>query len=98
MSKIALITGANKGIGFQTAKLLGAREITVLVGARDEERGRAAEKALREDGADARFVPLAVTDEASVREAAEWIDAEFGRLDILVNNAGIARADGSWLP
>src|SRR5690348_12083476 len=96
MSKIALITGANKGIGFQTAKLLGARDVTVLVPARDG--GRAAEKALREDGADARFVALDVTDEASVRQAAGWIDAEFGQLDILVNNAGIARADGSWLP
>jgi NAD(P)-dependent dehydrogenase (short-subunit alcohol dehydrogenase family) len=98
MTKIALITGANKGIGFHTAKLLGARDMTVLVGARDEVRGRTAERELRDGGADARFVPLDVTDEKSVRQAAEWIDVEFGRLDVLVNNAGIARADGSWRP
>ncbi len=98
MTTIALITGANKGIGLHTARLLGDRGLTVLVGARDEDRGRTAEKELRDGGADARFVRLDVTDETSVRQAAEWIDAEFGRLDILINNAGIARADGSWAP
>src|SRR5690348_5060267 len=66
MTTIALITGANKGIGFQTAKLFGASGMTVLVGARDEDRGRAAEQALRDGGADARFVALDVTDEKSV--------------------------------
>jgi NAD(P)-dependent dehydrogenase (short-subunit alcohol dehydrogenase family) len=93
---IALITGANKGIGLETARQLGARGITVLAGARDEERGIAAERALREDlggGIDARFVPLDVTEAKSVRQAAEWIDSEYGRLDILVNNAGIARGN-----
>ena len=89
-TKIALITGANKGIGFETARQLGAREMTVLVGARGEERGREAERALRDGGADARFVPLDVTDGKSVERAAEWIDAEYGRLDVLVNNAGTA--------
>jgi NAD(P)-dependent dehydrogenase (short-subunit alcohol dehydrogenase family) len=98
MTKIALITGANKGIGFQTARLLGAQGMTVLVGARDEDRGRAAEAELRQSGADARFVQLDVTDEKSVQRAAEWVDAEFGRLDVLINNAGIARGDGSWAP
>jgi NAD(P)-dependent dehydrogenase (short-subunit alcohol dehydrogenase family) len=96
-TKIALITGANKGIGFETARQLGAIGMTVLVGARDEERGRGAETALRDGGADARFVQLDVTDPKSVQRAAEWIDAEYGRLDILVNNAGtasIARRSG----
>jgi NAD(P)-dependent dehydrogenase (short-subunit alcohol dehydrogenase family) len=90
---IALITGANKGIGLETARQLGARDVTVLIGARDEARGQQAERALREalgGGADARFVPLDVTDEKSVRQAADWIDREYGRLDILVNNAGVA--------
>jgi NAD(P)-dependent dehydrogenase (short-subunit alcohol dehydrogenase family) len=112
---IALITGANKGIGFETARQLGARGVTVLAGARDEARGIAAERALREglqnglgddlpsglrdlqslrDGADVRFVPLDVTDATSVREAAKWIEKEYGRLDILVNNAGIAVGGG----
>jgi len=94
---IALVTGANKGIGFETARQLGARGVTVLAGARDEARGIAAERALREglgDGVEARFVPLDVTDATSVREAAEWIEKEYGRLDILVNNAGIAGGGG----
>jgi NAD(P)-dependent dehydrogenase (short-subunit alcohol dehydrogenase family) len=88
---IALITGANKGIGLETARQLGARGVTVLAGARDEALGRQAETALRQGGADARFVPLDVTSEKSVRQAADWIEKEYGRLDILVNNAGIAR-------
>src|SRR5580658_7177485 len=100
VTTIALITGANKGIGFETARQLGARAVTVLAGARDEARGMAAERALRESlpgvrgGADVRFVPLDVTDATSVREAAEWIEKEYGRLDILVNNAGIAVGGG----
>jgi NAD(P)-dependent dehydrogenase (short-subunit alcohol dehydrogenase family) len=89
-AKIALITGANKGIGLETARQLGSRGVTVLAGARDEERGRAAEQLLRDGGADARFVQLDVTDATSVKGAAEWIDAEYGLLDILVNNAGTA--------
>jgi NAD(P)-dependent dehydrogenase (short-subunit alcohol dehydrogenase family) len=89
-TKIALITGANKGIGFETARQLGAQGMTVLIGARDEARGREAEQALRDGGADARFVQLDVTDEKSIQRAAQWIEAEFGRLDILVNNAGTA--------
>jgi NAD(P)-dependent dehydrogenase (short-subunit alcohol dehydrogenase family) len=88
---IALITGVNKGIGLETARQLGARGVTVLAGARDEARGAAAERALRDGGTDARFVPLDVTDAKSAQEAADWIDREYGRLDILVNNAAIAR-------
>ena len=94
MTTIALITGANKGIGFETARLLGDRGMTVLAGARDKARGAEAERALRAGGADARFVALDVTDEESVTQAAQWIDGEYGLLDILVNNAGIARAGG----
>jgi NAD(P)-dependent dehydrogenase (short-subunit alcohol dehydrogenase family) len=98
MTTIALITGANKGIGFETARLLGDRGMTVLAAARDKARGAEAERALRAGGADARFVALDVTDEESVTQAAEWIDGEYGLLDILVNNAGIARGDGTGLP
>lgn len=90
---IALVTGANKGIGLETARQLGARGATVLAGARDEERGEEAERALQAAGADARFVPLDVTDPGSIKRAADWIDREYGRLDILVNNAGIARGN-----
>jgi NAD(P)-dependent dehydrogenase (short-subunit alcohol dehydrogenase family) len=84
--RISLITGANKGIGYEIARGIGG---TVLVGARDEERGRAAERALREEGVDARFVHVDVTDETSVKSAA-WIDREYGQLDALVNNAGVS--------
>jgi NAD(P)-dependent dehydrogenase (short-subunit alcohol dehydrogenase family) len=94
MTSIALITGANKGIGFATARQLGELGWTVLAGSRDADRGRKAEQELRSGGADARFVPLDVTDEASIAAAAQWIEAEYGRLDALVNNAGIAR--GGW--
>ena len=68
--------------------------MTVLAGARDEVQGRQAERALRDGGADARFVLLDVTDAKSAQEAAGWIESEYGRLDILVNNAGIAVAGG----
>jgi NAD(P)-dependent dehydrogenase (short-subunit alcohol dehydrogenase family) len=98
MTTIALITGANKGIGFATAQNLAARGVTVLLGARDADRGRAAEKALASSGGDARYVPLDVTDVTSAAEAAAWIRSEYGQLDVLVNNAGIARGDGRGLP
>jgi NAD(P)-dependent dehydrogenase (short-subunit alcohol dehydrogenase family) len=93
MTTIALITGADKGIGLETARQFGARGFTVLAGARDEERGQEAERALRADATEATFVRLDVTDDASVRRAAGWIEREYGRLDILVNNAGIARGN-----
>jgi NAD(P)-dependent dehydrogenase (short-subunit alcohol dehydrogenase family) len=98
MTQIALITGANKGIGFHTARLLGERGMTVLVGSRDGERGAEAEKALREAGADAHAYQLDVTDGFSIHRLADHIGAEYGHLDILVNNAGIARGDGDGRP
>lgn len=87
---IALVTGANKGIGYEIARGLGARKIVVLIGARDEARGHAAAENLKAEGIDARFVPIDVTDNETIRRAAQWIEDQFGRLDILVNNAGIA--------
>jgi NAD(P)-dependent dehydrogenase (short-subunit alcohol dehydrogenase family) len=90
---IALISGANKGIGFEIARGLGAKKIKVLVGARDAARGQAAVEKLKAEGADARFVELNVTEEGTVQRAAQWIEKEFGHLDILINNAGIAEWD-----
>jgi NAD(P)-dependent dehydrogenase (short-subunit alcohol dehydrogenase family) len=87
---IALISGANKGIGYEIARGLGAKKIKVLVGARDEARGLSAVEKLNAEGADAVFVKLDVTDAATIQHAAQWIEKEFGRLDILVNNAGVA--------
>ncbi len=87
---VALISGANKGIGYEIARGLGAKRIKVLVGARDEARGQAAVDKLKAEGADARFMQLDVTDRGTIQRAAEWIENEFGRLDILINNAGVA--------
>ena len=88
--KIALITGANKGIGREIARQLGARGMKVLIGARDEGRGSETAAQLAQEGIDARAVRLDVTDQASIDDAAQQIAEEFGRLDVLVNNAGIA--------
>jgi len=89
MSRIALITGANKGIGLETARQLGAQGITVWIGSRDLAKGEDAAKTLQAAGIDAAAVPLDVTDAASVQSAADVIAAKHGRLDILVNNAGV---------
>jgi len=86
---IALVTGANKGIGYEIAAGLGALGWTVGVGARDEGRREAAVEKLRAGGADAFGVPLDVTDDASVAAAAGLIEQRAGRLDVLVNNAGV---------
>jgi len=86
--RIALITGANQGIGLQIAKDLAAKGIVVLVGSRNLENGK---KAAAEIGAKAHAVQLDVTDQNSITAAAKSIEAEFGHLDILVNNAGISK-------
>ncbi|MGH7995054.1 MAG: SDR family oxidoreductase [Opitutaceae bacterium] len=84
---VALVTGANQGIGLQIAKDLVAHGFTVLVGSRDPKRGEAAAK---EVGPDARALQLDVTDHASIASAAERIRNELGRLDVLINNAAIS--------
>ncbi len=88
-NSIALVTGANKGIGRAAAELLAAQGSTVLIGARDPERGEAAAAAIRASGGDAQAVVLNVTDPATIRAAAERIAGRFGSLDILINNAGM---------
>ncbi|MFJ9821234.1 SDR family oxidoreductase [Streptomyces sp. NPDC101151] len=90
VEKIALVTGANKGIGFETARQLGEEGVVVLVGARDEARGKLAADALVARGIDAVPLRIDVTDAPSVADAAIRIEQSYGRLDILVNNAGIA--------
>jgi len=84
---VALVTGANQGIGLEIAKALAANGYTVLVGARDPERGEAAARTI---AGDARALPLDVTSPPSIAAAAERVRADFGRLDLLVNNAGIS--------
>jgi NAD(P)-dependent dehydrogenase (short-subunit alcohol dehydrogenase family) len=85
--RIALVTGANQGVGLQVAKELVANGVTVLVGSRDFARGEAA---AREIGKGAIALQLDVTDSASIAAAAERIGEQFGRLDLLVNNAAIS--------
>lgn len=93
-TKTALVTGANKGIGFAIAQGLGERGFRVGVGSRDGARGMVAVERLRDAGVDAFLVELDVTSDDSVRGAAERIASGAGRLDVLVNNAGIGgRAD-----
>ena len=84
---VALVTGANQGIGLQIAKELASHGFTVLVGSRNLERGEAAAKTI--DG-DARALQLDVTDQGSITAAAERIRKELGRLDVLINNAAIS--------
>jgi NAD(P)-dependent dehydrogenase (short-subunit alcohol dehydrogenase family) len=94
-NRIALVTGANKGIALEIARQLVRRGITVYVGARDRGRGAAAAEKLQGDGLAARFVELDVLREETIRAAAATTEAAHGRLDVLVNNAGIAdRGDG----
>ena len=87
--KVALITGANKGIGLETARQLGKLGVTILVGARDLAKGDEAAEVLRGVGVDARAIKLDVANEADRAAAAKYIEKEFGRLDILINNAGV---------
>src|ERR1700729_1110110 len=87
--KVALITGANRGIGLETARQLGKEGVTILVAARELSKSEAAVAELKKEGIDARPIKLDVDNPADYKAAAEKIEKEFGVLDILINNAGI---------
>ncbi len=87
--RVALVTGANRGIGYAISRRLGEENITVIMGARDPKKGMEACSRLQGEGLDVHFELLDVTDEKSIKTAIESIRTHFGRLDILVNNAGI---------
>ncbi len=87
--KVALITGANKGIGLEIARQLGKQGITVVVGSRDPQKGQEAVETLKAEGIDAYTLKLEVTDAADREAALPFLQEKFGRLDILVNNAGV---------
>lgn len=90
-SRIALITGANQGIGLQIATDLAANGLTVLLASRNPDRGKAAAQTV---AGDVHPIQLDVTDEASIHAAVAEVEQRFGRLDILINNAAISRANG----
>ncbi len=93
--KIALVTGANKGIGFDIARQLGRAGMFVYLGARDQERGEKAAAILIGEGLKVKPLVLEVTDAASIAAAASLLEQEQGKLDVLVNNAGIA-GNSDW--
>jgi NAD(P)-dependent dehydrogenase (short-subunit alcohol dehydrogenase family) len=93
--KIALITGANKGIGYELARQFGKEGVTVLVGARNAQLGNAAVTKLKAEGSDAYFIELDVTKPETIAKAAQTVRTRYGRLDILVNNAAVVnKGDG----
>jgi NAD(P)-dependent dehydrogenase (short-subunit alcohol dehydrogenase family) len=87
--KTVLITGANRSIGFETARQLARDGYSIWLGSRDGGRGEEAARSLSAEGAEVRSLAIDVTDEASVRQAAARVEAEDGKLDVLINNAGI---------
>jgi NAD(P)-dependent dehydrogenase (short-subunit alcohol dehydrogenase family) len=84
--KVALITGANKGLGFEMARQLGQAGVSVLLAARDSGKGEAAAAKLRDEGLDAQFLKLDVTDKKDREAVPAFLEQKFGRLDILINN------------
>lgn len=95
MTKIALVTGANKGIGFETAKQLAEKNIKVLLGARNEIEGKKAEEALRDLALDVTFVKLDISNPTDIQNVKTYIESNYGVLDILINNAAVF-LDSAW--
>jgi NAD(P)-dependent dehydrogenase (short-subunit alcohol dehydrogenase family) len=87
--KIALITGANRGIGYETARQLGRKDFTVLIGVRNKTNGAAAVEKLKAESLNADFIVLDITDSESIKRAASEAAEKIDKLDVLVNNAGI---------
>lgn len=96
--RVALVTGANKGIGLEVARQLGEAGLSVVIGARDAAKGERAASDLAAEGIAATSVRIDLTDEASIHQAAQTLTEKHGRLDILVNNAGIWNIEGDGAP
>jgi len=86
---VALVTGANRGLGLETSRQLGKRGVKVLIGARDLAKGEEAAETLRNEGVDAVAIQLDVSDTASINAVITALSQDYGRLDILVNNAAV---------
>jgi NAD(P)-dependent dehydrogenase (short-subunit alcohol dehydrogenase family) len=89
LQRIALITGANRGLGLEMSRQLGRLGFTVLMGARNEEQGELAAQQLRDEGLDAHAVRLDVSRREDIEQIAEHVSEQYGRLDVLVNNAAV---------
>ncbi|HZV34412.1 MAG TPA: SDR family oxidoreductase [Verrucomicrobiae bacterium] len=96
--KVALITGANRGIGLETARQLGKEGITVIIGSRDAKQGEAAAAKLRSEKISAESIRLDVANEEDRRAAHKYIEQNHGKLDILINNAGVHFESGTHSP
>ena len=95
VKKIVLITGANKGIGFEVARQLGKAGWTVIAGARNTALGTEAAAKLQAEGLDVHFLPIDLAAPQTAKAAADSIQNQFGKLDVLINNAGInIKGDG----
>lgn len=94
MTKIALVTGANRGIGFEACRQLAEQGLHVILTSRDAAKGEKAAQALRQEGLDLSYHPLEVADLDSVATLREFVLRQFGRLDVLVNNAGVYLDEG----
>ncbi|HRJ31589.1 MAG TPA: SDR family oxidoreductase [Cyclobacteriaceae bacterium] len=88
-ARTIVITGANKGIGFEVAHQLAKLQHTVVLGVRDSAKGREAVDRLKEEGLDGHFLLLDVSDEASIKQAAQQVKNQFGKVDVLINNAAV---------
>ena len=89
MSKIAVVTGANRGIGFETCRQLGKKGLKVILTSRTPEKGKLAVSQLQSEGLDIIYHPLSITEIDSILQLKQFLINEFGRLDVLINNAGI---------
>jgi NAD(P)-dependent dehydrogenase (short-subunit alcohol dehydrogenase family) len=93
--KVALVTGANKGLGFEMSRQLAQQGLTVIIAARKLEAAVAAATILENEGFNAEAIALDINDSAQIQSAAQEIQDRFGKLDVLINNAGIM-LDGEW--
>lgn len=95
-TKIALVTGANKEIGYETAKQLAKEGVTVIAAARNEAKGKASVEELKQQGLNVEFLKLDVDNDTDIDAAYDYISSKYGKLDILINNAGIQLEANNW--